>query len=421
MRVLFVVPYAPTRIRTRPFHLIRALRSAGHDVTVATLWTSEEERAALTELATGATDLLAERLSVARSLWNCLRALPRSEPLQAHFSWSPTLAARLAKAVTELPFDVVHVEHLRGVRYGLWLGDMLATRAGRPAMIWDSVDCISALFRRASRESDARRVRLAARLELPRTERYEASMITRFDRVIVTAERDRQQLLDLMPAARQAASASRVEVVPNGVDLEYFAPAPEPREPMTLVISGKMSYHANATAVSRFVREAMPAVWKELPGVRLWVVGKDPTAEVLALGEPWPSPFAHRGEKEKRSRVLITGTVDDIRPFLRRASLAVAPIQYGVGIQNKVLEAMACGTPVVATPQAVDGVGARPAEDVIVASNPVQMAKSIVALLRDPSRCVGLGRAGRAYVERRHGWPSVAARLADIYACARAS
>jgi glycosyltransferase involved in cell wall biosynthesis len=420
VRVLFVVPYAPTRIRTRPFHMIRALRSVGHDVTVATLWTGEEERTALADAARCG-DVLAEPLSVARSLWNCLRALPRAEPLQAHFSWSPALAARLAQAVTTTPFDVVHVEHLRGVRYGLWLKDVLATSARRPALVWDSVDCISALFRRASRESEVWRARLAARLELSRTERYEASMMSRFDRILVTAERDRKELLALAPAGREA-SVSRVEVVPNGVDLEYFAPTSEVREPMTLVITGKMSYHANATAVSRFVRDTMPSVWKQMPDVRLWIVGKDPTAEVLALGKLWPAPFGSRQQDEgPHSRVLITGTVDDIRPFIRRAALAVAPIQYGVGIQNKVLEAMACGTPVVATPQAVEGVGASLAGEVVVSATPGQMAQDIVALLGNPERRAALGGAGRAYVERQHSWGSAAARLTDIYEHARES
>lgn len=420
MKVLFVVPYAPTRIRTRPFHLIRALRSVGHDVTVATLWTSREERAALDELANDVAGVVAERLPVGRSLWNCVRAVGGGDPMQAHFSWSPRLAARLAR-VGEEPFDAIHVEHLRGVRYGLLLARLLQARRDRPALVWDSVDCISSLFRHASRESPVRRVRLAARLELRRTERYEGSVPARFDRVLVTSDIDRRDLLSLAPLRTAATLGSRIEVVPNGVDLEYFSPPVEPRKPLTLVITGKMSYHANATAVSRFVEQVMPTVWSQLPDVRVWVVGKDPTPELQRLGEPWKAPFADDGgDGAMRSRVRITGTVEDLRPFLRGATLAVAPIQYGAGIQNKVLEAMACATPVAATREAVAGLKARADEEVVVASTPEALAGTVVALLRNADRRARLGRAGRAFVEREHSWLGVGARVADIYRHARA-
>jgi glycosyltransferase involved in cell wall biosynthesis len=416
----FVGPYAPTRIRTRPFHLVRALRSAGHEVTVATLWANDEERAALDDLADASGPIIAEHQPARQSLLNCVRALPSGEPLQAGYNWDPRFAARLTAAARDTAFEAVHVEHLRGVRYALHLAKVLEHRPDRPALVWDSVDCISTLFRRASLESPSFRVRLAARFELPRTERYEAAVAGCFDRVLVTSEADRTDLLALAKAGDRTARPPRIDVVPNGVDLEYFSPTAAPRNPLSLVITGKMSYHANVTAVTRFVEEVMPLVWSELPAVRVFVVGKDPTPEVKKLGRPWAPPFEDDGPSAAPgSRILITGTVADLRPFLRGAALAVAPICYGVGIQNKVLEAMACATPVVATREAVTGIAARPGEDLAVASEPRELAASIVALLKDPDRRARLGEAGRAFVERHHGWPGVAARVADIYRHAR--
>lgn len=418
MKVLFVVPYAPTRIRTRPFHLIRALQAAGHEVTVGTLWANAEDRAVVDELARVG-PVLAEPLPAFRSLWNCACSLPKGDPMQAHFSWSARLADRLARAVEEGAFDVVHVEHLRGVRYGLRLGEWLKDRRHRPALVWDSVDCISSLFRRASRESLAGRVRMVAGFELPRTERYEGAAVSRFDRVLVTAETDRRDLEALALAADRT-RPPRIDVVPNGVDLDYFTPPSAPREPMTLVLTGKMSYHANATAVSRFVRDVMPRVWAQLPAVRVWVAGKDPTAEVSRLGRPWNGSFPEGpGDGSARSQVAITGTVPDLRPFLRSATLAVAPIQYGVGIQNKVLEAMACATPVVATREAAAGLADGADDAIAVASSAEELARSLVALLRDPERRAKLGEAGRVFVERRHSWSAVGTRLSDIYRHAR--
>ena len=407
LNVLFVVPYAPTRIRTRSYHFIRALASLGHRVTVATVWSNSEERAAVEAASSnGAHAVLAERLPRARTLWNCMHAILTADPMQVHYSWSPALGRRLDRTVDDIPFDVIHVEHLRGARYAL----ALAKRPARPGVrrapvIWDSVDCISSLFRQAARSSQTFRVRLAARLELRRTERFEGRVVRQFDRVLVTSDVDCADLLELAGGTDGDSLAARLQVVTCGVDLDYFSPSGEPRDPATLVITGKMSYHANATAVVRFVEDVMPRVWATLPATQLLIVGKDPPREVVRLQD------AGGGA----GRVVVTGTVDDIRPFLRAATLAVAPIQYGVGIQNKVLEALACGTPVVATPPATSALGTTDGRDLVVGRDAGELAAAIGALLGDADRRRRIGEAGRAYVERQHSWQAAADRLADIY------
>jgi len=406
LNVLFVVPYAPTRIRTRSYHFIRALASLGHRVTVATVWSNGEERAAVEAASSnGAHAVLAERLPRTRTLWNCMQAILTADPMQVHYSWSPALGRRLSRAIDDTPFDVIHVEHLRGVRYAL----TIANRPTRPGVrsapvIWDSVDCISSLFRQAARSSQAFRVRLAARLELRRTERFEGRVVRQFDRVLVTSDVDRADLLELAGGTDKDSLAARLQVVPCGVDLDYFSPSGEPRAPATLVITGKMSYHANATAVVRFVEDVMPRVWATLPGTQVLIVGKDPPREVVRLQDAGGA-----------GRVVVTGTVDDIRPFLRTATLAIAPIQYGVGVQNKVLEAFACGTPVVATPQATSALATTNGLDVVVGRDAGELAAAIEALLGDADRRRRIGEAGRACVERQHSWQAAAARLTDIY------
>lgn len=420
LNILFVVPYAPTRIRTRPFHLIQTLRALGHDVTVGTVWTDDEERTAVEALlSAGRRETIAERLSVGRALWNCAWASAGRDPLQAHFSWSPRLARRLVEAIQARRFDIVHVEHLRGARYGLALvGTQLGDRHGRPGMVWDSVDCISRLWRLAARESLSRRGRWMATLERARTERYEGAVARQFDTVLLTSESDRRDLVRL--ARSTGPTDTTFEVVPNGVDLDHFSPPSGPRMPQTLVMTGKMSYHANATAAVRFVSEVMPIVWSSCPDVRLYIVGKDPPAQVVKLGEPSqelkPPARRHAGTT---ARVFVTGTVADVRPYLRAATVAVAPLQYGVGIQNKVLEAMACATPVVATPQAVSALEVRAGEHVVVASTPDEMGSAIVGLMQDSRQCGQLGLAGRAFVACRHDWRAVTGRLVDTYRATR--
>jgi glycosyltransferase involved in cell wall biosynthesis len=424
LKILFIVPYVPDRIRTRPFHLIKALASEGHRVTLATLWSDREESAAAQRLAGHLESLLTERIRITRSIWNCVRALPSSRPIQASYCWSPKLARRIVPLVQTTHFDVIHIEHLRGVRYGLMVKETLERREiKRPLLVWDSVDCITQLFRQAAQESHAFRSRLTSRMELPRTARYEGWLVTRFGRVLVTSQTDRDELVKLAQnwGERQgvdssASRANRVAVIPNGVDLDYFCPNGETREPATLVISGKMSYHANVTAVVRFVEEVMPRIWAERPETRLWIVGKDPSPEIQRLGVLWRDGSSAASKNgSNKSKIQITGTVEDVRPFLRRATLAVAPIQYGAGIQNKVLEALACGTPVVATPQAVTALQARPGQDLILARDLQELARSVLSLLKSPEHRLQLGQSGRQFVERHHQWPTIARNLTKIY------
>lgn len=403
MRILFVVPYTPNLIRVRPYNLIRALGERGHDVTVLTLATNEEEWADSQALAADGFEVITQGINRFRSLANCVAALPTGTPLQAVYSWHPGLARRTTALASNAnghpPFDVVHVEHLRGARYGLELLEAAGDR--RPPIVWDSVDCISHLFRQASQQSTTRTRRWMTRIELQRTARYEAELIRRFDQVLVTSPVDRQALLSL-PAAESTTPAP-VSVIRNGVDLNYFRPAPDSvREEATLVFSGKMSYHANVTMVQHLAKEILPRVWERCPDARLLIVGKDPPREIEGLAEV-------------RHRIDVTGTVPDIRPYLQRATVSVVPLVYGAGVQNKVLEAMACATPVVAYGPAVAPLSTRAGHDLAVAEDADDFAEQVVTLLRDSERRQRMGWNGRAYVEAYHDWDRIAAELEAIY------
>jgi glycosyltransferase involved in cell wall biosynthesis len=165
-----------------------------------------------------------------------------------------------------------------------------------------------------------------------------------------------------------------------------------------------MSYHANVTAALHLVSDIMPLVWQVRPNARVQIVGKDPPREIRELAiHHWPL-------------AISTGTVPDIRPFLRGATVAVAPIAYGAGIQNKVLEAMACGTPVVATTQAVSALGARDGEQLLIGDGAEAFARQVLRLLEDGELRRRIGQAGRCYVEKNHDWDGIVDRLVETYA-----
>jgi sugar transferase (PEP-CTERM/EpsH1 system associated) len=394
MKILYVVPYVPSLIRVRPYNLIRSLTALGHQVTVATLWTNEREQQDAEVLRAHCHEVKGMFLPQWHSWINSAKALPTRFPLQAVYSWFPPFAKYLDRLV-QTRYDVVHVEHLRGVKYGLYL------RQNHPNLpiVWDSVDCISLLFRWAAKHSHSNIRRWLTLFELKRTEKFEGQLANQFDRVLVTSSIDKQALVEL---ASHLDSETKIEVLTNGVDLDYFLPNNYiSRDPATLVVSGKMSYHANVAMVLYLVRDIMPHIWINQPNVILKIVGKDPTPDIQVLDK-------HKG-------IQVIGSVPDLRPYLHTSTIAVTPIRYGVGIQNKVLEAMACGTPVVSTPQAVSAIQVQNGRDVLVAHDAKDFADSVLSLLANPHQQQQIGLAGRLFVEKHHQWSKLAADLQKIY------
>ena len=433
MRILYLVPYAPNLIRVRPYQLIRALARRGHEVEVAALWSSREEEDGLRQLAreNATIRIRARRLPPWRPVWNCLRVMSSRIPFQAAYSYDPGLLCEVGKALGERSFDVVHVEHLRGSIFGLNIRRLLSdgrrndALRSRVPVVWDCVDCISHLFAQASRASRSLKGRWMTRLELPRTRRFEGWLATQFDHTLTASAGDREALRALAgrqgtgeaPKHSGAHGSLSITVLPNGVDLDYFRPSTEARDPATLVFAGKMSYHANLTAAFHLLQEIMPLVWRERPDAQVVIAGKDPPRSLLALAAVSEGRGANSHSRATcgGERVKVTGTVPDLRPYLQRATVSVAPVVYGAGIQNKVLEAMACATPVIASSRAAAALSARAGRDLLVADDPAAFALEILALLADDSRRRSIGSAGRAYVEAHHDWQAIAGLLESAY------
>lgn len=414
LRLLFISPYLPSLIRVRPYNLLKYLARRGHDITLLALQPAGEDASALAALRTWCRRVETVDLPRWRPFWNGLQALPGRTPFQAAYSRSPAMSHLIRQTLAGSSFDLIHIEHLRGAE--------LAPAVQRPPVVFDSVDSISLLFEQVLASGPNWRSRLMAWLDLARTRRYEGRLLERFNRVLVTSVRDRDALAQLAvecvvqpgrmvqpvgpPFGRRfqrpgPGIEERLVVLPNGVDLDYFTPLNAPRDPASIIFSGKMSYHANIAAALDLARLVLPFVWQQVPEARLVLAGKDPPAELTALAAD--------------PRITVTGTVPDLRPCLGQATLAVMPMRYSVGIQNKVLEAMAMSTPVVSTPQAVAALQVTAGRDALVADTPQAMAQAVIELLTDEELRRQVGQAGRRYVETHHDWRVTAENLEGVY------
>lgn len=396
MRLLAIIPYTPTPIRTRPYNILKSLLKSGHVLTVACLTTNSEECAAVESLRSQGIQVLAEPLTKARAMWNVATNILNRAPAQAAYCWQPALNEAALRVVATQDFEAIHIEHLRGAWYGLTLAEQLKKSQKRIPIIWDSVDSISHLFEQAEQYSAQGTSRMMARFELGRTRRYEPWLVNQFSRTLVVSKRERAAFEKLGAITSRAA----IEVIPNGVDLDYFSPQHIERAPATILFSGKMSYHANVAAAQYLLDKVVPRVREHVPQVRVVIAGKDPPAGLLARQSP---------------TVEITGTTADLRPYLARATVACAPILYGAGIQNKILEAMAMGTATVTTSQALEGLDAEPERDLLIADDAESLSTALTRILQDPALRRAFEQNGRRYVETHHQWALSISQLERVY------
>lgn len=398
MRIAYIVPYVPNQIRTRSYNLITNLSKLGHEVDVFTVGSNHADRKDAEALGERCAKVIYYDQPLWRSLTNSLGATFSGNPLQSVYSLQPDLASYLIELFAKgggSRYDAVHVEHLRGSQYGV----LLKSQFPNYPIVWDSVDCISHLFEQASSQSADLFGKLITRFELERTRKMEGKLLGYFDHVLVTSPLDKKALLSL---AKNGVEPAPISVLPNGVDQDFFHPNPDiDREVETLIFSGKMSYHANISMARYLVSEIMPRIWRKHPNTHLYIVGKDPTSDIKDLG--------------KNPLITVTGTVDDIRPFLWRATVSVVPLLYGAGIQNKILEAMATGTPVVTTSKAVSALEVQVGKDVLVGDSSDEFSQAVVRLLENQRLQQVVGNVGALYVKAHHSWIPIASQLASIY------
>ncbi|MHB8134433.1 MAG: glycosyltransferase [Anaerolineaceae bacterium] len=398
LRILFVTPYKPDLIRVRPYQFIRHLAKLGHKITLV-FYDSPQNLLVDNELRSLCEDIFPIPITKTKVLFNSLKNLPTNKPFQASYGINKKMFIQIEKLIKNeySPFDVIHFEHLRSVDFGIKLKEM--NISNHTPIVWDSVDSITHLFRQASIHHPLWIGRKFLEVETQRTSIYEPRVASVFNKVLVTSQTDLNVFVELLTKLKINAD---LVVLPNGVDLENFTPdINQKREENTLVISGKMSYHANQKMVSNLVKEIMPLIWKKNPDVRLWVVGQNPSKEIINFGED--------------PRITITGWVPEMRSFLQKATIAVAPLAYGAGIQNKILEAMACETPVITSSSALNALSAIPGQDLLVADDVESFANLTIDLLSNPSRMEKIGKAGRLFVENHHSWQKAAEKLLQIY------
>jgi len=397
-RVLLIthrVPCPPDRgDRIRAFHLLDRLARLA-DVTLACPTDqplADDQLDALRSLTTG---LLIERDTTPARLRRLAAARLLGEPLTPANFYLPRLADRVADAHDRDPFDAV-VAFCTGMhRYARRLADS----AHRPRLLLDMVDIDSAKWARladqpAGPSPAARLRRRVHRYEAGRLARLEREAARLYDAITLVnpaeAEAFRRSALPADPRHRAGRRFADIACSTNGVDLDRFTPAPRHPASRVVLFTGVLDYAPNVQAVTWFAQHCLPLLCQDAPGTTFRIVGKSPSKAVRRLAT--------------LDGVDLIGEVPDTRPHLRDAACVVAPLQVAPGVQNKVLEAMAAGRPVVATPAAASGIDAEPGRHLLTATHPTRFALLCAYLLNQPRIAQQIAATARQQVEQRHRW-----------------
>jgi sugar transferase (PEP-CTERM/EpsH1 system associated) len=397
VRLLFLghrVPYPPDKgDKIRSFHELSALAARGHEIHLAAFAHQPNDLGHETALAGLCASIAIVRLHKQWARLGALSSLFSHAPLSVGYFASRRMD-RVVQRLAKSKLDAVLVCSSTMAQY---VPPELAART-----VVDLVDVDSEKWRSYARSMRPPAAWVYA-LEWRRLRRHEKAIVARYPHAIVTTRPEAA----LLGHEQDTAQSGRLHVINNGVDLEGYRPAKATASPRLadastqhLVFVGRMDYFPNVDGVRYFVEQVLPYIRQREPHVRFWVVGSNPTAEVRRLG--------------RQAGVHITGFVRDVRPYLAAATACVVPLHVARGVQNKVLEAMAAGRAVIATPQAVAGLRVVDGRDLLVAHTPGQFVHATLAVLSDERLRTQLGDGARRFVQQEHDWAPLMARLVGL-------
>ena len=374
------LPYPPNKgDKVRSFHLLKHL-AARHRVFLGTFIDDPQDEAYVDKLPEFCADLHIARISPRTAKIRSLSGLLSNEALTLPYYRNAGLKAWIERTLREEKIDAAVIFSSAMAQYVQGMPELRT--------LVDFVDVDSAKWTQYA-PNHRWPMSWLYRREGERLLAFERAVAQQATHSFFVTENETELFCRSAPECK-----GRVDAMCNGVNAEFFSPehalaTPFKAGELPLVFTGAMDYWPNIDAVTWFVTEILPLLLQRHPESKFYIVGRSPTPAVLALAS---------------EHVVVTGTVDDVRPYLQHAAVVVAPLRLARGIQNKVLEAMAMGVPVVASQECAGPVDAVPERDFLTAGSVDDYVRQIEALLQSPDRSAAMGQAARQQVLARYSW-----------------
>lgn len=388
MKILFLAnrfPYPPYRgDKLKIYNLTRRL-AKHHELYLVTFYEKRSELQYFKEIEPFFKEIELVYLPKWKSVLNGVFALFSKAPLQVLYFKSAKMQRMVDFAIKQYKIDVVHTQHLRMSQY---------TQKLTIPKILDLPDAFSLYFKRRNETDRPWINRVIDRIEIGRLVEAE-KVVKKYDKTLVCSAEDKAYLEKLH-------KTDNIDILLNGVDLDTFdvGEGHDYSHKNTLLFTGNMDYAPNVDAVGFFVKEIWPSISAKFPDTRFVIAGQRPLEAVKKLAG---------------GRVEVTGFIPDLNTMYAQASVLVAPLRFGAGTQNKVLEAMAMGVPVVCTHIGFEGLQVQSSEGVILAKNKDKFIAEVCELLSDQAVRRSVGEKGLYIAQTRFSWDSITNQLESYF------
>lgn len=401
MKILWVCPFFPyppdNGTRIREYYLLKEL-SNWDEVSVFSLIQSQKElenTGDLYQFCRNVWGILPEKklpeafFDGRRRAWDVIAGIINPAPRHFYGPPSQNVTKELSRHITEEKFDVVVIEHLLMSNYVWQLLGVL-----KPPLWILSQENVESLIQKQHILLEKKWSGWLRKFIYYRSFiQFEKLACHRYDHVFMVSRNDRQDLMQFVSDL----PGDRISLLPNGVDLSIYDIGDVERQENSLIYNGALTYNANYDAMEFFLHEIFPIIQEQIPQASIKITGKTAGVDLSRL------PLS--------TQVILTGYVPDIRPVIKSCMVCVVPLKVGGGTRLKILEALALGTPVVATSKGVEGLDLQPGRDLLVADTPHDFAREVIRLLTDPDLREHLSRNGRRAVEDQYGSHQIAADL----------
>lgn len=380
--ILSRVPYPLEKgDKLRAFNQIKQL-SKKNKIILFALNDTELDEHALEELKKYCVAISIMKFSKFTIFFNLVRAFFNGMPFQVGYFYFRKAQKKVDELIAKHKPDHIYCQLIRTAEYA----------KSHPAIpkTLDYMDVFSKGVERRMK-TDSFYMKPILRMEYKRLLKYENKVFSYFDTKTIISDQDR----NLIPHPQN----QEIKVIPNGVDTDYFKAIPHKKE-FEILFNGNMDYPPNVESVEYLVNKIMPLVWAKMPKVRLLISGASPNNRVVALAS---------------KNVVISGWVDDIRENFAKSKILVAPMQISIGLQNKLLEAMAMQLPCVTSALANNALGAIHNEQIMVAETPEQYARYIIELLQDDAKAKKIALNGYQFVIKNFNWQSTTDSLEKLF------
>ena len=389
MKILFIAnrfPYPPFRgDKLKIYNLAKRL-SEKNEIHLITFTEQKSDLQYLDKLSPIFKRMEIVHLPKLQSLFNSAIGLFQKLPLQVQYFKSNEFSVRLKQLLSEEKYDAIHVQHIRMAQYAIPYKQYFR--------ILDLPDAFSLYWQRRKEVPRSFLSKWLDNIESKRVINYEKYVLNEFDLNLVCSREDQEFLI-------QTHKVDNIELLPNGVDTQQFKPGKHDySHNATLLFTGNMDYDPNVDAVLYFVDEIMPIILKAFPNVKFLIAGQRPIDKVKAL--------------DNGKNIFVTGFIPDLSETYNSASVVVAPLRFGAGTQNKVLEAMSMGIPVVCSNIGFKGLGIDDGQGAFMRLGASDFADQVVKLLMDEKLREQTGKKGIEVIEKSFTWETISERLASF-------